>query len=336
MRPALALCLSLLAAPAARADDYPHVYLKNEKLRVKVYLPDAQKGFYRGTRFDWAGVLGEVEFAGHKVFCPWKDTHDPTNHDDIVGPCEEFGMERPLGYDEAKPGETFLKIGVGELEKPKEEKYSFARKYRIVKPAEWRVTPPNPWVGRRATAIRFETRGALASGHGYEYSKSVVLTQSGSLLAIGHKLMNTGTKPITTDFYNHNFFNVDSDPVGPHYRFVFPFDLRANDLRGRFGELIAVEGKELRFKDDLTDGFVMAELTGFEPPNENDLAFEMRHSPSRLRVTVTHNYRYAKFNVWGVRTTICPEPFMRIENLQPGKSRAWLAFYLFEQDPPKK
>jgi hypothetical protein len=71
MRPALALCLLLLAAAAARAEDYPHVYLKNEKLRVKVYLPDAQKGFYRGTRFDRAGVLGEVEFAGHKVFRLW-------------------------------------------------------------------------------------------------------------------------------------------------------------------------------------------------------------------------------------------------------------------------
>jgi hypothetical protein len=71
MRHTFALCLLLLAAPAARAEDYPHVYLKNEKLRVKVYLPDAQKGFYRGTRFDWAGVLGEVEFAGHKVFALW-------------------------------------------------------------------------------------------------------------------------------------------------------------------------------------------------------------------------------------------------------------------------
>src|SRR5947208_10968522 len=131
----IAACLLLAAAGPAAAADYPHVYLKNDKLRVKVYLPDTEKGFYRGTRFDWAGVLGEVEFSGHKVFGPWKDTHDPTNHDDIIGPCEEFGNQSPLGYAEAKPGGTFLKIGVGELEKSKEEKYGFARKYKIVKQA---------------------------------------------------------------------------------------------------------------------------------------------------------------------------------------------------------
>ena len=46
--------------------------------------------------------------------------------------------ESPLGYDDAKVGGTFLKIGVGELEKPKEEKYSFANKYKVVKPLEWK------------------------------------------------------------------------------------------------------------------------------------------------------------------------------------------------------
>ena len=94
-------------------------------------------------------MFGEVEFAGHKIFGPWKDKHDPTNHDDIVGPCEEFGIEKPLGYDDAKVGETFLKIGVGELEKPKEEKYSFAKKYKIVKPAEWKQIEARRCVGER-------------------------------------------------------------------------------------------------------------------------------------------------------------------------------------------
>src|SRR5579883_1184498 len=72
----------------------------------------------------------------HKLFGPWKDTHDPTNHDDIIGLAPEFGQVNPLGYDDAKVGGTFLKIGVGELEKPKEEKYSFATKYKVVKLAE--------------------------------------------------------------------------------------------------------------------------------------------------------------------------------------------------------
>src|SRR5262245_42057211 len=197
MRYVFTLCLLLVAGSAVAADDYPHVYLKNDKLKVKVYLPDAEKGYYRGTRFDWAGVCGEVEFAGHKIFLPWKDKHDPTNHDDILGPAEEFGMEAPLGYDEAKPGETFLKIGVGELEKPKEEKYSFAKKYKIVKPAVWKETqrylenPPEFFEN-----LVWESQASLPTGYGYTYRKGIQLTtrKDEAWIAITHELKNTGTK----------------------------------------------------------------------------------------------------------------------------------------------
>ena len=144
-------CAHTLAAivPAARrhllafnAEDFPYRVIKNEKLKFTLYEADAKKGLYRGTRFDHAAVFGNVEFAGHTIFGPWKDTHDPMNHDDIVGPCEEFGIDSPLGYDDAKVGGTFLKIGVGELEKPKEAKYSFANKYKVVKPLEWNRSEP--------------------------------------------------------------------------------------------------------------------------------------------------------------------------------------------------
>jgi hypothetical protein len=334
MRHTFALCLLLLAAAAARAEDYPHVYLKNEKLRVKVYLPDPEKGFYRGTRFDWAGVLGEVEFAGHKVFGPWKDTHDPTNHDDIIGPCEEFGMERPLGYDEAKPGETFLKIGVGELEKPKEEKYSFARKYKIVKPAQWKrhlIEPDNPWM------IEFDCEEKGPNGYAYKYKKQVRVGET--TIQILHTLRNVGTKPIVTDFYNHNFFNVDGDPVGPNYSFAFPFDVKPQDSRGRFAELVEANGKELRFKGNLDNGFVMAGLNGYDPGRAQQERFEMRHGPSGVRVLVSQTERYSKFNVWGVKTAICPEPFFQIRGLKPEPEnlhRMWVIEYKFVHDPPKK
>src|SRR5947199_2121399 len=49
--------------PAPAKDDYPHVVIKNDKLKFTLYETDAKKGFYRGTRFDHAGVFGNVEFA---------------------------------------------------------------------------------------------------------------------------------------------------------------------------------------------------------------------------------------------------------------------------------
>ncbi len=163
MRRTLTACAVLLFAPLptfsadvapAKAADYPHVVLANKTLKFTLYEADAKKGFYRGTRFDHAGVFGEAEFAGHKLFGPWKGSHDPTNHDDIVGPCDEFGIDSPLGYADAKVGETFLKIGVGELEKPKEAKYSFANKYKVMKPLEWKRTRTHPARPDRAATTR--------------------------------------------------------------------------------------------------------------------------------------------------------------------------------------
>lgn len=328
MSRATAVCVLMLAAGPAGAEDFPSIDMVKGKLTVRVYLPDAEKGFYRGTRFDWSGVFG-VQFGKHKLFGPWKDTHDPTNNDDIVGPCEEFGMQQPLGYDEAKVGETFLKIGVGELVKPKEEKYQFFGKYKIAKPAvrKWHIGagPKFTWT---YTADH-------PSGYGFEYAKSVELKDSATLV-IGHRLKNTGTKSITTDFYNHNFFNVDGDPVGPNYSIAFPFEVKANDLRGKFAELVEVRGKELRFKGTVTRGDLMAGITGFAPKNEDHRSFELRHAPSGVRVNVRHAYPFAKVNVWGVRTCICPEPFLQIDGLKPGEAKEWAITYEFTADPVKK
>jgi hypothetical protein len=334
MRRAIVAIVLLVTAGPLAADDYPHVYLKNDKLKVKVYLPDAEKGFYRGTRFDHAGVFGEVEFAGHKIFGPWKDKHDPTNHDDIIGPCEEFGMESPLGYDDAKVGETFLKIGVGELEKPKEEKYSFAKKYKVVKPAEWKEREREK-DGDAVRKIIWETTASHPAGYAYRYDKWVWVEPTGGTITISHYLKNTGTKAIVTDVYNHNFFNVNGDAVGPNYAFEFPFEVKAQDLKGKFGELVESKDKELRFKEKLSDGFVMAGLTGFEQGLAAHRLFVMRHQPSGIDVTCVQTESFSKFNVWGIKTTICPEPYTAID-LKPGAVKLWAVVYQFKHDPPKK
>lgn len=333
MRRTLAVTVLLLVTtPPAVAEDYPHVVLKNDKLKFTLYEADATKGFYRGTRFDHAGVFGNVEFAGHKIFGPWKDTHDPTNHDDIVGPCDEFGIDSPLGYDDAKVGGTFLKIGVGELEKPKEAKYSFANKYKVVKPLEWKVS--DKVEGVTIPVRRWETE-QKANGYGYSYSKTIRLDEERAAIVLDYKLKNTGEKRIVTDFYNHNFFNVDSDPVGPNYSFTFEFEPKAKDLKGKFGELVELKDKTLRFKNNLSDGFVMAGLTGFDAKNGKHRYFTMRHAPSGVKILVGANYPLAKLNVWGIKTTICPEPFMAID-LKPGEEMKWVIVYEFECAPPKK
>ncbi len=114
--------IALLAtlAFAATAADYPEAEISNHILTVKLLLPDVQKGYYRATRFDWSGAISSLQFQGHEYFGKWFDRYDPKINDAIQGPVEEFltnGMG--LGYEEAKPGGNFVKIGVGRSTNPR-------------------------------------------------------------------------------------------------------------------------------------------------------------------------------------------------------------------------
>ena len=48
--------------------EFPQVVIANKLLKATVYLPDAEKGFYRGTRFDWSGMVAQAEYKGHTFF----------------------------------------------------------------------------------------------------------------------------------------------------------------------------------------------------------------------------------------------------------------------------
>jgi hypothetical protein len=110
--------------------DSPQAEITNGQVRVKLYLPDAKKGFYRATRFDWSGVVASLVFGGHEYYGRWFDRVDPNIHDfgyeghgvvaspcaAITGPVEEFQTNgTALGWNEAEIGGNFIKIGVGVL-----------------------------------------------------------------------------------------------------------------------------------------------------------------------------------------------------------------------------
>ena len=101
-------------------NEFPHAEISNDFVRMQLYLPDTDKGYYRATRFEWSGIIASLEYQGHQYFGEWKSTHDPLFHEDLTGPVEA-AITPGLGYTEAKPGETFVRIGVGILEKPDEQ-----------------------------------------------------------------------------------------------------------------------------------------------------------------------------------------------------------------------
>jgi hypothetical protein len=97
-------------------------------------------------------VIGSLKFAGHEFYPPWFQRTDPAVHDfvyagaDIVagpctaitGPSEEFVANgKALGFDDAKPGGTFIKIGVGVLRRPDDRPYDPYRLYPLADGGRW-------------------------------------------------------------------------------------------------------------------------------------------------------------------------------------------------------
>src|SRR5262249_48554211 len=89
-------------AVASSAADFGQAGISNGTIDAKLYLPDLRSGYYRGTRFDWSGVIHSLRFQGHEYFGPWFERYDPKTHDAITGPVEEFlSHDAGLGYQDA-------------------------------------------------------------------------------------------------------------------------------------------------------------------------------------------------------------------------------------------
>lgn len=293
----------------------PEAVISRDRLKVRIYLPDAERGFYRGKRFDWSGMIHRVEYGEHTFYGPWQTSRNPTGHDhNSVGPCEEFGMQEPLGYTEARPGETFIKIGVGHLKKLDGKKYSFDGKYPVARPGAWKILREKDW-------IRFEQSVRDERGWGYRYVKTIRLVSGSPIFDIEHELENTGKRRIDTDFYNHNFTSIDDERIGKNYQlsFSFPFTPRRS-LRG----VAEARGKTLRFLKDLPTP-LFTEIDGLKGTVE-DAQFTIENLKSGAGVRISGDRAPFKINFYTAPRAIAPEAFLRLV-VEPGKTLSWKIRY---------
>lgn len=293
--------------------DYPQVVLSNDVLRMQVFLPDATNGYYRGVRFDRSGMIGRVDWSGHTFFGEWKQSrHAPTGSDDVVGPAEEFGMSVPLGYADAKIGETFIKIGVGHLRKPVEPKYWFPNKYEIVKLAPWTVEHGADW-------IQFTQETSDDRGYGYRYVKRIGLETNTPAFVVTHRLTNTGTRTLDTDNYCHNFMVFDGQPVGPQNHAELSFSApQAQTVRN----IVSIEGRRISFLKEVPPGMgLYAELDG-RTGTAADNDFKITNTEAGIGIAIKGDAAPVKMVFYAIGKAVCIEPFIQIV-LDPGEVTSW-------------
>jgi hypothetical protein len=310
-------CASSIAA------NFPKAILSNESIQAVVYLPDPENGYYRSTRFDWSGVVPCLTYKGHSYFGVWFKRYDPLLNDSITGPVEEFRSADGLSsinYAEAKPGGLFIKPGVGVLRKVDDSPYKFSFAYPIVDGGKWTVHA-------KRTQVTFIQRLQPTLGYGYVYEKTLQLDKHNPILILHHRMKNTGTKPIDTEVYDHDFFMLDGTPTGPGMTVHFPFEPQAQKpLEPR----AKIDGKDIVYLQELTSGprqSVSSFLTGYSNAS-TDYDFIVENQNTGVGVEQTSDSPIAQLNFWSIRSTICPEAYIHV-NIPPGGTATWTIRYRF-------
>jgi cbb3-type cytochrome c oxidase subunit III len=327
------------------AAEFPQAEISNGEIRLKIYLPDAKAGFYRASRFDWSGMIYSLVYKGHEYYGPWFQRVDPGVRDftydgaDIVaspctaavGPAEEFVTDAnlPLGYEEAKPDGTFLKIGVGTLRKPDGSAYNRFHLYEIVDPGKWSVHTTGD-------SIEFTQEVSdLSSGYGYVYRKVIKLAEGSAAMQIEHSLRNTGRKPIVTNVYDHNFLHIDGEAPGPDYTITTPFPIKSS--RPPNLDLAEIRGNQIVYLKTLTNqDRVTTAMQGFgDRASDYDVRIDNKKAGVGLRIVGDRPLQSEA--LWSIRAVLAVEPFIHIE-AAPGKEFAWsmtYSYYALNSQPPE-
>jgi hypothetical protein len=334
------LPLLFVATCTAKAQQ-PEATISNGVITAKLYLPDRQNGFYRGTRFDWSGVIASLEYAGHNYYGPWFTKTDPAVHDfiydgpdivtgpasSITGPSEEFFTNnKALGFDEAAPGGTFLKIGVGVLRRPDAGKYDQFHTYELVDGGKWTVkTHPQ--------SVEFTQQVTdPASGYGYLYTKTVRLVPGKPQMLIEHSLKNIGKHPIDSSVYDHNFLVLDKQPIGPDFTVTVPFEIQPKrPINSTVG---AVEKNQIKYlklmenKDHFSTAF-----TGFGPTSK-DYDITIENPKVGVGMNIKGDQPLESEELWSIRSILAMEPFIHM-SIKPGETFQWKYTYLYYTLPRK-
>jgi hypothetical protein len=310
---ALSIILSFDALP-------PEASISNGLINAKLYLPDPDNGYYRGSRFDWAGVIYDLEYKGHHYFGKWFERYEPTLHDAIMGPVDSFN---PIGYDETKTGDGFLRIGVGIIEKPDEPQYTYSKSYNIQNGGKLKVK-------KKPSAVEF-THTLKDKKYQYEYTKILSLTKDKPELVIECTLKNTGTATIETDVYNHNFFVMDNEPTGPDFVVKFPF-VPQGEFKGNVAAGM-IDGRTIVYKKVLSKGefFAVFPVTGYSTSSA-DYDLRVENTKTGTGVRIRGDKPLVKLMYWSAPATVCPEPYIHVR-VEPGKEMNWLIRYEFYTMP---
>jgi hypothetical protein len=334
------------AEPPAAA---PRAQISGGGVTATILLPDDKNSYYKGGRFDWGGIIYSLKYAGHDFYGPWfTDRRDGISDfifegDKMVagpasssmGPTEEYGV---IGYEDAKPGETFIKIGIGLQRRPEgEARYNHYTPYELVDRGKVDVK-------KTGNSITFTQTLNGPNGYAYVYTKTLSLASDKPQLTISHSLKNTGTREIASNVYNHNFLTIDRMGATPGYTVTAPYELKPAAGRGggRGGDgapgragappaapqppVLKSEGKTVTYLKKMEgQDRGSASLDGFSA-NASDSDYRLESAQAGVGVHMHADQPLLRSALWSVRSVVAVEPYIDLK-VAPGQEFKWAWTY---------
>ena len=291
------------------------IVLENSMLRLTIEEPGL---VYKNSRFDWTGNISQILFENKFTFCSAETTKEFDSKRHGQGLYNEFGIVKPIGYDDCAVGEKFPKIGVGLLTKKRNDAYSFLTAYEI--------DPFDIQIEKGEECIKYTVFPIDCRGYGTKLIKKIEL--SGNSFTIDYELENTGTQKIQTNEYCHNFIAINRSNIDEHYTLKVPCEIiKPSSMIEAVNpeNAVILNTNSVNFNFTPERDFFYSPLTEFHSAHGE---WEITHDSMGVGMKENTNFIPEIMNVWGCKHVISPELFIKID-LEPGQKLKWRRNYKF-------
>ena len=289
------------------------IQLKNTSLYLDINEPGEH---YIGARFDWTAQIVQITYKNKHTFCTTETPDDKLINKRGRGLYNEFGIDKPLGYEDCSVGEKFPKIGVGFLTKDSPKPYDFFHNYKI--------TPHTFSSEADETRAHFtcETKSAN-NKYAFRLEKSIELNNNS--FTIFYSLINFGSEKINTNEYVHNFLSINGKPVNKDYELSLPFKIETGKLNTIVNpsQVIQIDDDHLTWNAIPKEEFFIDSLnTSYSGIGK----WRLIHKEEKVGIEERTGFNISKMNLWGSPRVVSPELFFSV-NAAPGEQLSWSRTY---------
>jgi hypothetical protein len=152
-------------------------------------------------------------------------------------------------------------------------------------------------------------------------------------MVIEHSLKNTGTRPIVTNVYDHNFLSIDNRAPGVGLTITFPFTIENPRILAK--GLAETRGNQIIYLKDLQGKDTVAtQIRGFSQETKDyDIRIESQETGTGMRIQ--GNRPLARIGLWSIRSVVAVEPYLDI-SIDPAKKYTWDYTYTYFTIPTDK